>query len=177
MNDYQKRRFWDASLSKLDLPEQEMLKLHTWLKKPKNNLIYIGNGGLGKTYFCHAIMNDHKDLRIHYRKDTDFFRDIRKEVGSPGGDYIYKTRTMATYDCDFWILDDIGSSQMTEWQKEVLFTFIDERYENMEPTIITSNIWLADMSTHFTPRIKSRLAAKENTIIELNWDDKRELGL
>jgi DNA replication protein DnaC len=153
-----------------------MEKLLCWAKKPKNMLVFSGSCGIGKTYFSYAIYNHfHGKNKVIYKNEYGFLQDIRNSIDEPGG-YGARVKNMAEYEL-IWILDDMGSSQMTEWQKEVLTLFLDIRYENVLPTIITSNIWIRDMGKHFTPRIQSRLAASENTIIELNGEDKRQIGM
>jgi len=171
------RRFREASLSQLDFPEEIMNRLNRWVKHPKNMLVFSGAAGVGKTHFSYALYNYFKEKnKILFKTEYDFFNEIRNSMTQTGGDYAYRTRTMAEYEV-IWILDDIGSSQMTDWQKEVLSIFINARYENMLPTIITTNVWIRDMGVHFTPRIQSRLAATENVVIELNAEDKRQNGM
>lgn len=41
---------------------------------------------------------------------------------------------------DFLVLDDFGTSKLTEWSLEKLSQLINYRYEYLKPTIITSNL-------------------------------------
>lgn len=81
------------------------------------------------------------------------------------GDYLESLKLLI--DDPFVMIDDIGSTGLTEWRKEILFDAIDERYNSMAPTIITSNLSMKEFKEIFHPRIYSRLADKENTIIEI----------
>jgi len=75
---------------------------------------------------------------------------------------------------EYFILDDVGSSQnMTEWQKDQLFSFIDHRWASGLPTVVTSNLFLKDIKEIFSKRFVSRLKDKKNNFIEINWIDKR----
>lgn len=178
-------RYSAAHLSKLDLPMSHMDQLSKWAHDPQNLLVIIGNPGVGKTYFCAALSNMFAESKSHrsiYMTERDFFSHIRCKIGDTGYDYSYEVEKMAAYQSSpgkpvIWMLDDIGSSQMTDWQKEVLHTFVDSLYTHKTPAILTSNIWLRDMSETFSGRFKSRLCAKENCIIEMIGQDKRELGL
>lgn len=180
MNDIfpENSRYSGAHLSKIQLDGDIMNKLLDWIKKPVGILSYLGTPGIGKTYFCAAAINNFRELKkkVLYKAERDFLSIIRNTISEPGGDYNYKVEVMADYDV-IWIIDDIGTSQMTDWQKEVISTFIDFRYQNKKPLIITSNLWLNDMYQTFSPRFKSRLGASENIVIELNDVDKRTLGL
>lgn len=75
------------------------------------------------------------------------------------------------------ILDDFGSSGHTSWRNEVLFDFIDYRYNSKNFTIITTNLTPDEISKDYSPRLASRLFASENTYISLfNSPDLRTLG-
>lgn len=178
-------RYESACLSKLDLSPEYSLMLRNWSSNPTGMLIFIGNPGIGKTYFCAALANyflNQNGPRTLYMTEREFLSHIRSKISDPGSDYSYEIEKMASYEYErgkrcVWMLDDIGSSQMTEWQKEVLQTFIDSLYSQKTPAIITSNVWSRDMTDKFSGRFKSRLMARENSIIEMSGQDKREIGL
>ena len=78
-------------------------------------------------------------------------------------------------DDEIVILDDVGfwwnearnSYKDNEWKIEVLYEFINNRYNSMLPTIITSNLNKEQFESVYSPRIASRLFAAENTIIKM----------
>ena len=53
---------------------------------------------------------------------------------------------------DLLTIDDLGKEQATEWSVSVLYNIINERYEAMLPTIITTN--------YKTSALIDRLSAK-----------------
>jgi DNA replication protein DnaC len=81
------------------------------------------------------------------------------------GDYLEALKLLI--DDEFIILDDVGSTGLNQWREEVLFDAVDERYNTMMPTLITSNFSVAEFKKLYHPRICSRLFATENTIIEI----------
>ncbi len=92
------------------------------------------------------------------------------------GDYLEALKWLI--DDDFVMIDDIGSTGLNEWRKEIIFDAIDERYNSMKPTIITSNFSVREFKYYFHERVSSRLFAKENCVIEiLDGDDRRSEGL
>ncbi len=173
-------RFKDATLENFYLPEAELTKILDWVAKPRNFLIFNGNPGIGKTHFCVALAkklqnsakSDPMQFAFKYFHERDFFSQLRCNMKN-AGDY----ESMISRLCEennILIFDDFGSSLMTDWQKESLFSFIDHRYYSEKPTVLTSNHFLSQMNEIFHPRLVSRLEDKKNVIVEINWIDKRK---
>lgn len=171
-------RFRHAHLAKLELPEQIIEKINNWIKNPKNMLIFLGNAGIGKTYTCYAIANYLYEKKKYFRltNENDFFSSLKKCMAN-GVNWEIFEELKRLCETEFFFLNDLGSGrpdQITDWQKEQIFNFIDVRYETMLPTIITSNHFVKDLKEIYPERVISRLTASENTLIELNWHDKRQ---
>lgn len=163
-----KERYKDACLSKINLPEYQSKVLYNFLKTPENILVYLGNSGIGKTYFCAALtewaMRRMESFR--YYKESDFLSSLREHIQkSGGGDYTHYLEMMC--DDDLVILDDVGSSGVNQWREEVFFSFLDYRYNSMKPTIVTSNFLCEDFERKYSPRVASRLFASENFVLEI----------
>ena len=77
-------------------------------------------------------------------------------------------------DDEFVIYDDLSSTGVTEWRKEIVFEMIDYRYSSMKPTIITTNLTPAEIKQTYHERVLSRMFAKENTIIIIDGKDNRK---
>lgn len=104
------------------------------------------------------------------RKVRDSFNDGSK------GDYSRYLESMM--DDDLIIIDDIGATGHTEWREEVIFDAIDFRYSLRKPTILTSNLSYGYFSKTYSPRLGSRIFAKENIVIDLSGhSDLRQEGL
>lgn len=71
-------------------------------------------------------------------------------------------------DDEFIFLDDVGSTNLNDWRKEVFFAAIDERYNSMKPTVIVSNFTRQEIKENFHDRVYSRLFDKDNVVIELH---------
>lgn len=82
------------------------------------------------------------------------------------GDYLESLKWLT--DDELVILDDVGSTGLRDWREEILFEFIDSRYNSMQPTIITSNFSMKEFKSLYQGRIYDRLSASENTIIEIH---------
>lgn len=163
--------FKDAHLSKVELPEDVVAKVVEFANKNANMLVFCGNPGLGKTYLCAAFARHFSENFRNWRafKAIDFLAQLRRQIND-GSDYSSEIKYLS--DQYFFILDDLGVPS-SDWQKEVMFDFIDKRWASNLPTIITSNLLMADIEKHYGERFTSRLKDKKNTIIQLNWKDKR----
>jgi len=59
---------------------------------------------------------------------------------------------------DFLVLDDFGVEKTSDWSYSVLYLLLNRRYENMKPTVITSNLSLSQIATKLEDeRITSRI--------------------
>lgn len=175
-------RYRNAHVSKIIGWETEVEYLLDWIKNPKNFLILMGKPGTGKTYisialslYLYEIKEKDKEsvpyLDIQFVKLRDFF-DFLKTLYSKNKDD-GPTKDLLC-ECELLILDDLGASRNTEWQKEIVLDILDRRYDNMLPTIITTNFNFEEIDSIFGPRVRSRLEASENLIIK-KWD--RDLRL
>jgi len=141
----------------------------------KNFLVYLGSPGIGKTYFCAALIEwvYGKVNSFRYWNERDFLSRLRAVISGEKGDYLKEMDYIL--DDQFIMFDDIGSSGVNEWRQEVLFEMIDRRYRSELPTVITSNLTKSEIYEKLGTRSASRMFAKENLIIELhNGQDVRQ---
>lgn len=101
---------------------------------------------------------------FRYWNENNLLKRVRSSMDEFKGDYLDCLKYLI--DDDIVILDDIGSSGLNDWRKEVLFAAIDDRYSSMKPTILISNFTKEEFKSIFHPRFTSRIFAKENTILE-----------
>lgn len=87
------------------------------------------------------------------------------------GDYLDSLRSLI--DDHLVIVDDLGSSGVNDWRKEVLFELIDVRYESQKPTVFTSNLTEQEVIESFGSRFHSRFFSKENVFIHSDCQDMR----
>ena len=165
--------YHDAQLSKMDQSEEIMEKVFSWVKQEKGIFYFCGNVGTGKTYFAAALWNYLEEKNENHRayKESEFFALARAAINQ---NWDYSVEVKRICETKWLIIDDMGTSQMTDFQKEVLFTLIDTRLNDGLPTLITSNLGLESIKENFGDRLYSRLACAKNTIIQLTGDDRRQ---
>jgi DNA replication protein DnaC len=153
------------------------VKINDWLNNAKNFLVFMGRPGIGKTNLCAAMIPYVSNFQsFRYYNEGQLQTKVRNTIGTSNGDCL--TYLKGFIDDDFIIIDDVGSNKLNEWREEILFNAIDYRYNEMLPTVITTNFSKEDFERNFHPRISSRLFASENTIIDgSDWPDLRQEGM
>lgn len=166
-------RFENACLAEWIAPEKHKNDVLNWMKNGKNFLVLLGFPGVGKTYFCAALLNYFWDqgLDVHYTISRHFFQKIQEAIRENGNQY-YVIQNLA--EKEILIIDDIGAGTNTEWQQEMLLELIDLRYNSQKPTVITSNLKYDEIKEILGARIYSRLRASENLMLGM-WEKDRRL--
>lgn len=147
------------------------------MTKKKNFLVYCGSPGIGKTYLCAALIEfallNFDSFR--YWKEQDLLTRVRASIEEYKGDYLDTLKQLL--DDDLIFIDDIGSSGVNQWREEIFFAAIDQRYNSMKPTVITSNFTVEQMKKIYHPRVSSRLFSHDSIVIEiLDGVDLRSQG-
>jgi DNA replication protein DnaC len=194
-------RYKDASMARVLYNIKIMEAMKKWLNLNKYFLIVSGCPGSGKTYLAWAIHHYWEEkyekfknfilnkapkdidgnflskpfiipLSLRHYEENDFLSEIRSRMMG-GSDYQYVINILC--EADYFILDDFGTSQLTEWQKEVFFNFVNERMKTTLPTVIISNLSEKDIKKTYGPRVSTRLFAAENTLIDVGDTNLREI--
>src|SRR6185436_13733865 len=147
-------RYVGASLSDSCAPSWAQVLISKFMDNPKNFLVYCGNPGIGKTQLSASLVEFGLTRFSSFRKwsEYDLLTRVRSSIDEfKGSDYIDTLKYLI--DDEFVILDDIGSTGVTDWRKEVIFAAIDMRYNSMKPTLITSNLSKDEFKTLFHDRL------------------------
>ena len=158
-----------------DVPEALRITLETSMRSGKGLYLH-GNPGVGKTHIACAILRKMVDmqLRVLFYNANDFLEEMKKEFEN-GVDY--EARDVGIFEeakklNGILFLDDLGSEKSTEWTRERFCSLINHRYEEMLPTIFTSNCDLEILSVRMGERIVSRIVGM-STVLELGGHDRR----
>lgn len=147
--------------------------------------LYIeGTYGTGKTHLAAAIALQliGCGVPVVCKTSGDLLADIKEAFDS--GDATEYEILKAYKTVDLLIVDDLGKEQCTEWSVSTLYSILNDRYEDMKPTIITTNYNADELVRALTPKggdgtkaraIISRLR-EFSTVVTMAWADYRAGG-
>lgn len=147
--------------------------------------LYIeGSNGTGKTHLAAAIALQliNEGVPVVCKTSSDLLADIKR--GFDSGEATEYEILRAYKEADLLIVDDLGKEQCTDWSMSTLYSILNDRYEDMKPTIITTNYNTEDLMRAMTPRgyddtkiraIISRLREVSN-VVTMAWADMRTGG-
>jgi DNA replication protein DnaC len=117
----------------------------------------VGSYGCGKTHLTASIIHRLAEQGIGgvFVVVPELLRAIRKGYNSPdeGADKLVSL----TEDAPLLVLDDLGAEKPSEWVREQLYVIINRRYENMLPTVVTTNCSTQELVDRIGQRTVSRL--------------------
>ncbi len=148
-----------------------------------NSLFITGDVGVGKTHLAIALAIEYFLANLSFTNGITVKNKIINFL--PASELFIALK--ATFDnreterdildfystSDLLILDDLGSNNISEWAKQIIYTIIDRSYRNMKAVIITSNLSLDEFAVAYDDRIASRLV-EMGEIIRLKGKDKRK---
>lgn len=136
------------------------------------SLTLIGRPGTGKTHLACAIGNAWlaKGRSVMFVTVRGLVRHIRSAYGKRGESEGDRVRDLVLP--DLLIVDDVGAQLGTEHEKLLLFDVIDERYSQMRPLIITSNMSKNILSEYLGERMWDRIA-EDGAVIGCAWESYR----
>ncbi|MER7213162.1 ATP-binding protein [Streptosporangium sp. NPDC000239] len=115
------------------------------------NLVVVGDIGTAKTWNMWEVLE--RAVKVGYAGTILFATPAEwQDIVGPPAD---RDRLREMRVADVLVLDDLGSSRINEWQREILLGVIDERWQHGRPTAITSN--MDEFDNALGPRLTSRL--------------------
>lgn len=117
----------------------------------------VGTYGCGKTHLAAAIIHRLAENGIGgvFVVVPELLRAIRKSYNQPGEDT--EKLMGAAEEAPLLVLDDLGAEKPSDWVREQLYVIINRRYENMLPTIVTTNCSTQELVDRIGQRTVSRL--------------------
>lgn len=144
--------------------------------------LYIeGTNGTGKTHLAAAIALQliGAGTPVICKTAADLLLDIKKSYDTEG---LQEKAVLDVYKTvDLLIIDDLGKEQCSDWSMSTLYSILNDRYEDMRPTIITTNYNNEALVKAMTPKgadnskivaIVSRLR-ETNAVLTMAWEDAR----
>ena len=132
----------------------------------KNSICIQGPVGSGKTIFAAMILEDRKKRAFVENKpfpayfiSVPFLLSTLRNTFSAGAQQDTEMDLITLYgNIEYLLLDDLGSEKSTDWSLQSLYIIINNRYENLKPTIFTNNFDLDQLAEKLgDDRIPSRI--------------------
>ena len=138
--------------------------------KEGNGYWFVGAVGTGKTWLAVATLKKYilKGGKGLFITVPDLLEEIRRGYNDRyQGDYLHKVCGV-----DLLVLDDLGVEKQTEWVIEKLYQIINHRYNEMKPTLVTSNLSVESVEDLLGQRLVSRLLGLCEVVL-LKGGDRR----
>ena len=143
------------------------------MRETRKGLYLYGPVGTGKTHIVWALKKEiDEKCEINLKQSvggpycrvyntTELLHDIRSKFGKDEGQDLLGD-LMSCKDIIFF--DDIGAEKITDWVLETFYLIINKRYENMIPTVFTSNLPITELAEKIGDRSASRVMEMCNVL-------------
>ena len=138
-------------------------------------LLFTGSKGVGKTHLAAGIVRevfDRHGQRGQFWPVVDLLDRFRATYDDDRATETIETVDQQLRQMAVLVLDDFGTHKSSEWAEERLFRLIDERYRDLRPLVVTTNLGLMELPD----RVKSRLTdSSTSTLVNVAGTDRRGL--
>ena len=143
--------------------------------KEGRSAIFVGKPGTGKTHLAIGIA-----LEIIKQQRSPVFVTVQRLIRRVKDSWHTKNETESEVvdvfaSPDLLILDEVGVQFGSEFEKQMLFDVLNERYEKLKPSILLSNIPREQLSDYLGERVTDRLRENGGKMIGFDWDSYRKI--
>ena len=119
------------------------------------SLLFMGNTGLGKTHLSLAVAYELmlKGFDVIYGSAYNLFSKMESEHFSEHSDVSYT----AAVGADLLIIDDLGGEFTSPYVQSLVYNIVNTRLLARKPTIVNTNLSMADINDTYSARVASRL--------------------
>ncbi|HSV31616.1 MAG TPA: ATP-binding protein [Atribacteraceae bacterium] len=126
-----------------------------WKNEENHSLLLSGPSDRGKSHLAQAIANTLLAVgcSLIYENWVHLLSRFRRAFRDREGE----AEKQPLLDCDCLVLDDLGVGGGETWVVTTLYEIIDHRLEWDRPTVITTNLAVAELGELYGGRVASRL--------------------
>lgn len=144
-------------------------------KHSGRNLALLGNAGTGKTHLACAIGNHvirNCGGHARFTSVAEINRVIRQAKSFDS--HLSEAQVIEAFaKYDLLIIDEVGVQSGTEAESRALFDVFNERYQQMKPTILISNLDAKGFVAAVGDRIADRVKEDGGELLLFNWSSYR----
>lgn len=135
------------------------------------NIVILGGVGTGKTHLAIGILRSviQNGGSGFFASVTDLVMDVRESWGKGNVKEVFDLYT----NCDLLVLDEIGVQTGTDNERQILFKVINDRYNEMRPTVLLSNLNAEGFKSFVGTRVFDRLKENDGISLILNGESYR----
>jgi DNA replication protein DnaC len=144
------------------------------VSKAGTGLIFSGKAGAGKTHLACSIAYE----VIEQRGDV-LFATVAEVMRQIKSSFAKDSDTTEQQEIDYYstihllILDEVGMDYGTDFNKALIFEILNNRYENMLPTILLTNLDTPALVEYMGERLVDRLREGGGRMVSFTWDSYR----
>lgn len=150
------------------------------VRKTGRSAIFMGNFGTGKTHLAVGIglqvMREHK-ASVLFVSAGRIVRMVKDSWARNSGVTESDVVAQMVFP-DLLIVDEVGVQQGTEFERNVMFDVLNERYEQRKPSLLLTNHTVEDLSSKYLgERVVDRLREDGGAVLKFSWDSgRRDIG-
>ena len=138
------------------------------------SLILHGGVGTGKTHTACAILSKaiNSGFSGLYTRFPAMMREVKQTYKS-GADVTESEALWKFTHPDLLVVDEIGIGHGTAYEEITLSEIMSMRYDELKPTILVSNLSLAEITSSVGDRVVSRMSDRGGMVFHFDWESFR----
>ncbi|MNV76612.1 DNA replication protein DnaC [compost metagenome] len=144
------------------------------VRKTGRGIILCGGVGTGKTHLAVGVIRQvtAAGFTALYAVLLDSFRSIKDTYRKDSS--VTETAAMARLTApDLLVLDEIGVQHGTDTERMLMFSILNERYNQMNPTILISNLAREPLEKYLGERAFDRMREGGGRMVVFDWESYR----
>lgn len=137
-------------------------------------LIFSGKAGAGKTHLACSIAHEVIEQGAHVQFST--VAQVMRQIKSS---FAKDSETTEQQEIDHFsniqllILDEVGMDYGTDFNKALIFEILNNRYENVLPTILLTNLDADALKDYLGARLVDRMREGGGRMVSFTWESYR----
>lgn len=146
----------------------------TKVKQEGTGLIFSGKAGAGKTHLACSIAHEviEREGEVQFATVAEVMRQIKSSFAKD-------SETTEQQAIDYFsniqllILDEVGMDYGTDFNKALIFEILNNRYENVLPTILLTNLDTKALTEYMGERLVDRMREGGGRLVSFTWESRR----